>query len=387
MESTTKTNGYKTNNQCFKNYINMKNFILLILLSVSLTAQTQTVIRFDYMETWNWAGVWWSTGGNPAIALTPNGGASTWATNASVTPSESAVLYGAGNGSSFIEQDWYVLPNITGLDANKQYQLRFRLASYTFTAPAAATRGVDVGDFVDVQVSTNGGVSYVSELRITGNNNSQFPYTSTGIISHVANGSFTNSAAPAGDVYQSPAGVNTTGPSTVHLDLPIGITQVAVDILCRVNSAGEEWWLDNIELVEIDPLPIELLSFSATIGNIIYWETSAERDNDYFLLEYSTTGEFNENSVITKIPGAGTTNLHTQYSFNHADFENSIGYYKLTQVDFDGNFKEYGPISIDNRKNKTVVKYYNIMGQEVKENTNGIVFELYDDGTTKKIYK
>jgi hypothetical protein len=369
----------------------MKQLILLAALVVSLTAKTQTVIRFDYMETWNWAGVWWSTGGNPAIALTPNGGGSTWATNASVTPSESAVLYGAGNGSSFIEQDWYVLPNITGLDANKQYQLRFRLASYTFTAPAAATRGVDVADYVDVQVSTNGGVSYVSELRITGNNNSQFPYTSTGIITHTANGSFTNSAAPAGDVYQSPAGVNTTGPSTVQLDLPLGITQVAVDILCRVNSAGEEWWLDNIELVEINALPVELVSFEVTPtpqGNLLTWKTASEHNSDYYLLERSTTGEFTEKDIIQMIPAAGSSTELLTYSRVDNSFESTTNYYQLTHVDKDGQFKTYGPIAIDNTlTGKTLLKIVNLLGQEVDAFCTGVLFEIYTDGTFKKIIR
>lgn len=370
---------------------NHMNKLLLAFIFLTGFARTQTLIQFDYMETWNWPGIWGLTGGNPAITLTPNGGASTWATNAAVTPSESAVLYGAGNGSSFIEQDWYVLPNITGLDATKQYQFRFRLASYTFTAPTAATRGVDVADFVDVQVSVDGGTTYISELRITGNGNSRWDYAATGIITHVANGSFTNSAAPTGDVYQAPAGVNTTGPSTVMLDLPLGITQVAVDILCRVNSNGEEWWLDNIELVEINSLPVDLVSFTVTstlTGNLLMWKTASEHASDYFLIEGSITGEFTEKSIIHMISAAGNSTELITYSHIDNTFEPTINYYQLTQVDVDGKYKTYGPIAIDNTMTgKLLIKTVNLLGQEVDASTTGVLFEIYTDGTSKKIIR
>jgi hypothetical protein len=365
--------------------------LLFILLFISSFAKTQTIIAYDYMETWTWAGIWWSTGGNPAISLTPNGGASTWGTAVSVSPNESAVIYGAGNGSSFVEQDWYTLPNITGLDPNKAYQFRFRLASYTFTAPSAATRGVDVADLVEVQVSTNGGVSYVSELRVTGNNNARWNFTSTGLITHTANGSFTNSPAPLGDVYQAPSGISTTGPSTIMLDLPLGITQVAVDILCRINSAGEEWWLDNIELVELNALPIELVTFTGTpskSGNIISWETASESNTDYYLIERSLTGEFTEKDIINVVPAAGNSTELLKYVRLDKEYSQGVNYYQLTQVDRDGNFKIYGPISIDNTDtNKQLVKTVNMLGQEVDENYKGIVIIIYDDGTTKKVIR
>ena len=255
----------------------MKNILLSLFLAFTWVVNSQTVIRYDYMETWNWAGLWWTP------AATAN-----WFTNASVSPTESAVLYGLGSGTSTIEQDWYSLPNVTGLNINNQYQLKFRLASYTFSNPTATTRGLDAADYVSVQVSTNGGVSYVTEMRITGNSNAQWPYTSTGTLTHTANGTFTNSAAPTGDVYQAPAGVTTTGPSTITLNLPSNISQVAVDIYCRANSAGEEWWIDNIELIEVVALPVEMVSFEGSNteqGNLLIWKTASEHNSSHYLIE------------------------------------------------------------------------------------------------------
>jgi hypothetical protein len=65
-----------------------------------------------------------------------------------------------------------------------------------------------------------------------------------------------------------------------------------------------------------------------------------------------------------------------------------IHYYKLRQFDFDGQNKVYGPISIDNtKKSKEIVKLINILGQEVNQDTKGLIFEVYEDGTMEKIIR
>ena len=359
------------------------NKLLLVFILIANFARTQIVVEYDNMETSS-AGYltagWWT----PA----PTAG---WFNNAFVSSPNSAVIFGSGNGSSGLEQDWYSLPNITGLNATKQYQIKFRLASYSFSAPTAATRGLDAADYVSVQVSTNGGVSYNTELRITGNSNAQWPYTSTGAINHTSNGVFTNLAAPAGDVYQAPAGVTSTGPTFIMLYLPTNITQVAIDIYCRINSAGEEWWIDNIELLEQTALPVELTmfdAFSSEHGNIITWETSSESNSDYFLIENSTNGEFSENSVIGMKPAAGNSTQLVKYTFIDNDFDQAINYYRLVQVDTDGNFKVYGPISVNNTRQKNLLKTINMLGVECNPNTTtGTYIEVYDDGTMKKVIK
>ena len=337
------------------------------------------------METFNWDGVWW----NPSPPLSANGGASTWATNVSVTPTQSAVLYGAGNGTSLIEQNWYSMPNITGLNTNRGYQFRFKLASHTFSNSTATTRGLDIADILEVQVSTNGGVSYVTELRITGNSNAQWPYTSTGIITHTANGSFTNSAAPTGDIYASPAGSTTTGYSTVILDLPLNISQVAVDIFCRVNSAGEEWWIDNIELLEIVPLPIELISFDVINQNnynLLTWSSASEHNNDYYLIKRSTDGV--NWVVIENQKGAGNSTMQINYSFRDFTYESAINYYQLTQVDYDGQSETFKIIAIDNIGiTKEILYVTNLLGQIVDNETRGWLIVYYNDGTNKQIYR
>lgn len=360
------------------------NKLVLAFVFLAGFARTQTVIEFDNMETssTNYLSAGWWT---PAATAG-------WFTNASVSPSTSAAIYGVGNGTSAIEQDWYSLPTIT-LDPTKLYQLRFRVASYTYSAAAAATRGLDAADYMSVQVSSNGG-AYITEMRIVGNSNATWPFTNTATVTHTANGSFTNSAAPTGDVYTTSAGASTATPATYTLNLAPNLSSVAIDFYCRINSAGEEWWLDNIELIRIDPLPVEMLSFEASstqYGNLLTWKTASEHNSDYYLIERSTTGEFTEKSVIGQKPAAGNSTIVTSYTFIDNEFESAINYYRLVQVDIDGQFKIYGPIAIDNTTKKQVVKTINMMGQEVQDcipnAIRGMYFEVYDDGTMKKVYK
>jgi len=361
----------------------MKKLILSLFLTFTGMVNSQTVIEYDNMET---SSPTYLTAG--WFIPAPTAG---WFTNASVSPTTAAAIYGLGNGSSAIEQDWYSMPMVGGLNPNKQYKLKFRVASYAFSAPTATTRGLDVADYLSVQVSSNGG-PYVTEMRITGNTNATWPFTNTGTVEHITNGSFTNLAAPAGDVYMTNAGASTATASTYTLTFPQGLTSIAIDFYCRINSAGEEWWLDNIELIVMDALPVEMMSFEGIPtekGNLLTWKTATEHNSDYYWIERSTTGEFNENSVIGQKSAAGNSTVITSYSFLDNDFEPTINYYRLVQVDIDGQFKIYGPIMVNNTlKQKTVVKTINLMGQELpKDSQHGIYIEIYDDGTMKKVYK
>ena len=67
----------------------------------------------------------------------------------------------------------------------------------------------------------------------------------------------------------------------------------------------------------------------------------------------------------------------------------TINYYRLEQFDYDGKSKKYDIIYLDNRlKTKTIIKYTNLLGQEIDEtNAYGVIIVVYSDGTTQKIIK
>jgi hypothetical protein len=85
------------------------------------------------------------------------------------------------------------------------------------------------------------------------------------------------------------------------------------------------------------PLPIELLSFKGENingKNRLEWITASETGNDYFEIERSNDGLGFE--MIKKVDGAGNSNTTSYYSIidDHTPF--GISYYRLRQVDFNG---------------------------------------------------
>lgn len=347
-------------------------FALFFVLICNYGVFTQTLLKYDNIETYTWSGVWWN--------LTPGG----YYTNASVSGTTSAAIYGVGTSTSAVEQNWYSMPNVTGLNSSYQYEFRFRLGSYWFSNSTATTKGVDVADLVEAQVSRDGGVTYISEFRITGYNNSNWNYNTVGVINHTADGVFNSTT----DVYTSAAGNNTTlttGYSVIKMSIT-GITQIAVDILARVNAAGEEWWIDNVELWQItNPLPVKLVEFNGINDryyNRLFWSTASEIGSDRFEIDRSLDG-YVWNNVGT-VNASGNSNELRKYSFN--DIVGSY-YYRLIQYDFDGNFEVFGPIYIANlEKEKYILKIVDMNGMDVDDEYDGPRIVIYSDGSILRIF-
>ncbi|NNC86106.1 MAG: T9SS type A sorting domain-containing protein, partial [Bacteroidia bacterium] len=96
----------------------------------------------------------------------------------------------------------------------------------------------------------------------------------------------------------------------------------------------------NSTVCSFGPLPIELAYFGASIEENtkvkLEWITSSETNNHYFQIERST--DKNNWTVIDEIPGAGNSN--TQLAYHVYDYSplNGISYYRLKQVDYNGDF-------------------------------------------------
>lgn len=86
-------------------------------------------------------------------------------------------------------------------------------------------------------------------------------------------------------------------------------------------------------------LPIELLSFTANpLSTYIQlnWTTASEKENKGFEIQrFNQSGAF---ETIGWINGAGTTNIQKYYQFNDINVKtNTLYYYRLHQIDFNGN--------------------------------------------------
>jgi hypothetical protein len=139
------------------------------------------------------------------------------------------------------------------------------------------------------------------------------------------------------------------------------------------------------------PLPVELASFKANYEERrvhIYWLTLSEVNSDYFQVHKSTNGfDWSIVGVVNAAGFATSENFYVMYD-NLTSSEEELIYYRLTQVDFDGNSNVYPSISLNRRaKGKNLIKRVNLLGVEVDENYNGIVILQFQDGHSEKHFQ
>ncbi len=98
-----------------------------------------------------------------------------------------------------------------------------------------------------------------------------------------------------------------------------------------------------------NPLPVELTWFRASITNsgtgLLQWHTESELNNDRFEIERSVNGV--DFISIGSVEGAGTSNQAHDYQFEDKAPILSLVYYRLKQVDFDGEFEYSRIVSLD----------------------------------------
>lgn len=89
------------------------------------------------------------------------------------------------------------------------------------------------------------------------------------------------------------------------------------------------------------PLPVALLYFSVENKNGINvkWATATENNNDYFSVERSEDGEYFYE--IGQVDGNGNSKTQIDYSFADKFAFAPVEYYRLNQVDFDGQSERF----------------------------------------------
>lgn len=152
-------------------------------------------------------------------------------------------------------------------------------------------------------------------------------------------------------------------------------------------------YLDDVSIFESSPqvLPIELLYFRVKPdgeSNQISWATATETNNNYFILDRTLDGQKFE--PIARVDGGGTSSNTLEYQWIDREFEPTINYYRLSQVDFDGRYRYFELASVDNRKSHASIKHiktFDILGREVNDDYRGVVILLYSNGSTQLKFK
>ncbi len=122
----------------------------------------------------------------------------------------------------------------------------------------------------------------------------------------------------------------------------------------------------------VSVLPVELVSFrAAQEGYVINinWVTASEFNSDYFVLERSYDGlNFTE---LERITGSGTTSYIHEYEYidNESSYIlESVVYYRLKQVDYDGGFEIFKTITVNlSEVNNTLDKNYQIFPNPTRD--------------------
>jgi hypothetical protein len=367
-------------------------------LSSSLTTSPNGTVNLSLQNTTTGTGVTYQWQSSPDNSTWTNfGTSSSTQTSPPITSStwfRSTVTCSGNSGISTPIQITlsYCTYNITNNDPTGITSVTFGTISNT------SVGGPAYSDFTTQSTTVEQGGIY--QLNVNVNTDGNWTVNTKVWIDWNQNYSF-----EVGEEYSLGSAINTangiTSLSPLNITVPSGATLgetrmriVSVEssnpapLACGTQLYGEA---EDYKLLIIPPtgLPVELLYFDG-FGyqhyNTLKWSTASEHNSDYFSLERSVNGEQWDYVGTTKATGNSTQVVNYLYVDNFRF--NGFIYYKLNQFDFDGNFKVYGPISINNtHTNKKVIKYINILGQEVNSETNGFIFEVYEDGTMRKIIR
>jgi len=234
----------------------------------------------------------------------------------------------------------------------------FNGSSLTRMSPCALSDGSHSGNF---QLTANGltvGDTYY--IMVDGNAGDVCNYTinaNTGITTISAG---TDVEICAGDTFNltangPPGATYTWNALDNSLVNALGQNQTVSPIIpttyvVEVSSGGIcENQFDTINIDICSILPVNLLGFTATCNenySLIEWQTASEINNDYFVLEKAANDMIFV--PITTINGNGNSSIINHYSFQDFSSNYNPTYYRLTQVDFDGNKEEFGVITLNN---------------------------------------
>lgn len=148
-----------------------------------------------------------------------------------------------------------------------------------------------------------------------------------------------------------------------------------------VNSAGVA--IDDFQITGAsnNPLPVQFLNFSGIANetsNLVSWSTATESNNAGFELERSSSGFDWEKLAFIK--GVGNSSETKNYNFSDSQANSNSYYYRLKQIDYNGNYAYSKTILI------TRINLQTFSLEQVFPNpTNGIIYLHFNKITEKNL--
>jgi hypothetical protein len=122
----------------------------------------------------------------------------------------------------------------------------------------------------------------------------------------------------------------------------------------KISSTTSPWRIDDIEVYNAPPLPVNLAFFKGEYTDepaaLLQWKTMGEWNNSGFVVERSADGINFCNAGF--VHGAGTILIPQWYSFTDDFPFTPVSYYRLRQMDYDGMSKLSEVISIQEHNDR-----------------------------------
>lgn len=277
-----------------------------------------------------------------------------------------------GNGTNInvTGVSWTNPNNVTASDDNKAsvtlstfFGLSDALVATNFGFSIPLTATIDsIG--VSIEKSSSGGFAIVSDLTLqltkdgtngVGTNLAQFGNWST-------SDTYTQYGDTTWGTTWTPAEINSNNFGVYFRSFIIGFGSITA-------------YVDHVtvSIFYSLPTPVNLISFDGkVIKDVIElkWQTSWEKNNDFYTLEKSSDGlNYME---LAMIDGKGTIELTSDYTYiDPLPFQGN-NYYRLTQSDFDGTCEVFKPTMVQYIEKGSLMKIYPnpVTGQYVNININ-----------------
>lgn len=111
------------------------------------------------------------------------------------------------------------------------------------------------------------------------------------------------------------------------------------------GGASDGW---AMAVLPTTPLPVTLLNLKGHWQDgqvVLQWQTAMESNNDHFDIERSTDGS--RFSLVTQVTGHGNSQVTLEYQTIDPIPYPGTSYYRIRQVDFDGNGHYSGVIAVN----------------------------------------
>jgi len=166
--------------------------------------------------------------------------------------------------------------------------------------------------------------------------------------------------AGAGDNSEGAGGNGVVNPITVTA-AEVGMVYVMfIDNWSASTTPFNFVWNNTGVILDCQPilvLPVELLDFYGyhrTGNNHLHWNTATEINSDYFTVERAGADFIFES--IGNVAAAGITSIEQHYEFVDDKPTESVHYYRLRQVDYNGQSETFKIISVSKQDSELFVQ-------------------------------